>query len=264
MQAAGIMYRKAKNCTFAHRCFVHTKLYSGVACGTDWLKMQRLGMDLLGREGRGRGVLGSTRAFLSPLSPEQEWGGWHQLRGRSLWLQLCGFPASPAVQSCTSLQCPTSPSLLSLRLDRSCLAFSRGISLWQMSLPKMLPSLFGRVLQDEGTPGPQPSCPAHEDWRAQLAGTLLFQQNRTSQCCWLLRYIFPDRALAIKIDAIIHMDSCNCKRHSKSKNRIHSLTQTYPQSVRMWHIGSASVPNYECHYLLFFWRLFTIVTFTVN
>lgn len=123
---------------------------------------------------------------------------------------------------------------------------------------------FACVLQEEGKPGPQPSCSSHEDWRAQLSGTLLFQQNRTSQCCWLLCYIFPDRALVIKIVAITHMDSCNCKRHSKSKGRIHSLTQIYPQSVRMWHIGNVSVPNYECHYLLFFWMLFMIVTFIVN
>lgn len=121
-----------------------------------------------------------------------------------------------------------------------------------------------RVVQDEGKPKPQPSCAVHKDGRAQLTGTLLFQQNRTSQCCWLLCSIFPDRALAIKIDAIIHMDSCNCKWHSESKNGIHSLTQTYPQSIRMWHTGSTSVPNYERRYLLFLRMLFMIATFAVN
>lgn len=219
-------------------------------------------MNLLGREGRGTGVLESIWTFSSPLSPWTAVRRWQVSVAAVVWLP--SLPSRSELYLSAALHHPTSPSLLSLWLDQSCLAFSRETSLWQMSLHKMFPSLFGCVLPDEGKAGPQPSCPAHEDWRAQLAGTLLFQQNRTSQCCWLLCYIFPDRALAIKIDAIIHMDSCNCKRHSKSKNGIHSLTQTYPQSVRMWHIGSASVPNYECHYLLFFWMLFTIVTFTVN
>lgn len=72
---------------------------------------------------------------------------------------------------------------------------------------------FAYVLQHEG----KPSCPVHEYWRARLIGTLLFQQNRTRQCCWLLCYIFPDRALAIKIDAIIHMDSAIVNGIQKAK-----------------------------------------------
>jgi len=216
---------------------------------------------------RNRSVREHLSLPFSPLVQDRSEEGWHQLHGRSPWSHLSGFPAPPAAQSCVSLQCPTAWP------HHRCEVFGfTALVLLLAGRPHFdkCPHIIGfhpsfaRALQEEGKPRPQPSCPACEDWRARLAGTLLFQQNRASQCCWLLCCIFPDRALAIKIDAIIHMDSCNCKQRSKSKNRIQSLTQTYPQSVKMWHIGSVSVPNYECRYLLFFWTVFMIATFTVN
>lgn len=242
------------------------QLYSQVACGTDWIKMQCLNTNLLGKKRRGTGAPEITWA--SSLTLDSGWGAWPQLNGWSPWLHSNGFPAFPALQICLSgvAYHLTSWSLLSLWFDCSCLGFSRETEFWQMDPHNKLLSLCCPCCSrwGEGKPRPQPSCPVHKDGRAQLTGTLLFQQNRTSQCCWLLCYIFPDRALAIKIDAIIHMDSCNCKWHSESKNGIHSLTQTYPQSIRMWHTGSMSVPNYECCYLLFLQMLFMIATFAVN